>query len=366
MKKLVLMTWVFMLMLYFSNAQSLTAEDQLALKIPQAETYSSKGISSYVKSNFTSDSARARALFVWVANNIGYDVEMLKLQKNNLLQINTEAVLKTRKTICQGYSELLVELYTECNIPALLVSGYTRQQDGTIARLSHAWVAAMVNGKWWLFDPTWASGSLRNGQFVKMFSNRFYKLTPEEMINDHMPFDPLQQFLHYPITADDFYEGKTRVNTSRKYFGFEDSLIIQASLSSIDQRRNTMRRTHSNGVRNDLIRLYLDNMSRGLQSFDAKTGLDSASNQYRCAIAIFNRYIQYKNNRFASIKPNEIQQLLDSVFQHITNARAVIEVIVAKDDQHKKYLYDLKNSLYQFSLRAEEENAFVKKYLGKG
>lgn len=78
-------------------------------------------------------------------------------------------------------------------------------------------VAARLYDKWWLFDPTWAAGTVKDNRFTGRFSNRFYKLLPEEMIKDHMPFDPLYQFLYYPVTSQEFYDGKTTINSSKKF-----------------------------------------------------------------------------------------------------------------------------------------------------
>jgi hypothetical protein len=186
------------------------------------------------------------------------------------------------------------------------------------------------------------------------------------MIKHHMPFDPMHQFLNYPITANEFYDGVSPSNKSRPYFNYVDTLKAHQSLNLIGQTRNTMRRMQANGVRNDLIRLELERHARNTESYNVKTGLDAASTEYKQAIDLFNRYVKFKNERFSSVKPAEIQQMIDSVYKHITQARAVIETIVPRDDQGRKIIYDLKNHIYQFSLRVDQEQSFVKNYLGKG
>lgn len=40
-----------------------------------------------------------------------------------------------------------------------------------------------------------------------------------------MPFDYLWQFLNYPVTNQEFYEGKMSQNKSKRYFNYKDSLI---------------------------------------------------------------------------------------------------------------------------------------------
>jgi len=365
MQKPLINTMLAMLFACTASTQVLTSLDTLALKVPEQASYSTSNISAYVKNNFVSDSARARALFVWVTNNISYDVERLRLMKNPPDMVTPEMVLKTRKAVCQGYSELFVELLSQCNIPAMMVGGFGRNGDGSYTNMPHAWVAAEISKSWWLFDPTWSSGVVENGRFTRRFSNRFYKVTPEEMIKHHMPFDPLHQFLNYPITANEFYDG-VNPGSSRAYFNYKDTLKVHQAMDQIGQIRNTMRRIQANGVRNDLIRLELERHIRNSESFSVKTGLDSASNLYKVAIDLFNTYIKNKNERFASISRPQIQLMIDSVYKHIELARGVLETVVPKDDQSRKILYDMKNHIYQFSLRVDKENAFLKTYLGKG
>jgi transglutaminase/protease-like cytokinesis protein 3 len=359
-----LLTLIALVFAYAVSAQ-LNAQDSLALKMSTQETSNTKSISNYIKTHFSSDSARARAIFVWVANNINYDVEKLRSLNANTQKATIEEVLSTRKAVCQGYAELMIELLKECNIPALLVPGFGRMHDGSITPLSHAWVAAEVNNKWSLFDPTWSAGSVENWKFTRRFSNRFYKVSPEEMIRDHMPFDPMHQFLNYPISANDFYDGKTAINNTGKYFNYRDSLKLQNSLNQPEQLKHTIARIQSNGVRTDLIQKHIEHISKYLQSFDSRVGLDSANSHFKAAIESFNKYIKNKNDRFASAKPEEVQSMIESALQHVAIAREMLASIVPKDQQMNKIVYEMKNALHQFSQRVDQEQAFVKTYFKK-
>lgn len=360
-----LLTLIALVSVYASSAQLLNAQDSLALKISPQETSTSKGISSYVKTRFASDSARVRAIFVWVANNISYDVEKLRLRSETTQKTTIEDILKTRKAVCQGYAELMVDLLKDCNIRAMMVPGFGRQPDGTISQISHAWVAAEVNNKWWLFDPTWAAGTVDNWKFNSRFSNRYYKVLPEDMIRDHMPFDPMLQFLNYPVSANDFYDAKTAINTSGKYLNYADSLKLHYSLGQPDQLKHAIARIQANGIRTDAIRIEVDRMTKYLQSFDSKVGLDSAQSHYKQAIDLFNRYVKNKNERFASAKPEEIQAMIDGALKHVITAREMLAAIVPNDPQMNRIVYEMKNELYRFSQHVDQENAFVKTHFKK-
>ena len=152
-----------------------TAIDKKALSIPDSFTTTTAGISKYITANFTSDKEKARAVFVWVASNIHYDIE-------NMFAINfyeTEAdkiskPLKTRKGICEDYAALFNDICHKCGIPSYTIEGYTKQ-NGFTDYIPHAWCAAFVDSAWYLFDPTWGSGYVSNGKFYKKINNAFSK-----------------------------------------------------------------------------------------------------------------------------------------------------------------------------------------------
>ncbi len=55
--------------------------DAVVLKLPQANTYTTTSISDYIKQNFSADTDRIRAVYVWINNNIGYDAARLPARK---------------------------------------------------------------------------------------------------------------------------------------------------------------------------------------------------------------------------------------------------------------------------------------------
>lgn len=361
MKKAFITISILMLFVLTGYSQLLSPQDKLALEIPQQDTYSANRISSYVKTHFPSDSERVRALFVWVSNNISYDVE--KLRSKNMQETTVNDVLRTRKAVCGGYSELLVALLKECNIRSVLVSGYTKLPNGSTADLPHAWVAAEVNSKWYLFDPTWAAGSVKDFQFARNFSNRYYKLTAEEMIKDHMPFDPMYQFLSYPLLYEDFNRGSA-INTSKPFFNYADTIKHYNSLDTLNQFLSTSRRINRNGEKNQMVYEMVRILNKNQHIGDSRIGFDAAVAQFNKGTDLFNRYIGYKNARFSSIKEDkEIQQMIDSVLLHIKTAYSMLESVSTDHEEHRRALQNINSALTKFYYRVDEENMFLKTYL---
>jgi transglutaminase/protease-like cytokinesis protein 3 len=58
------------------------------------------------------------------------------------------------------------DLAQKSGIQSYIIEGYTKQY-GKVSSLAHAWTAAKINNKWYVFDPTWGAGYVNNGKFFK-------------------------------------------------------------------------------------------------------------------------------------------------------------------------------------------------------
>lgn len=85
--------------------------------------------------------------------------------------------------------------------------------------MAHAWNAVRTSKGWYLYDPTWSSGTVDgNFQFVKDLNDTWYKVLPREFILTHIPFDPIWQLLNPPLSnhqikANDFSLVKSNVRS---------------------------------------------------------------------------------------------------------------------------------------------------------
>jgi transglutaminase/protease-like cytokinesis protein 3 len=118
-------------------------------------------------------------------------------------------------------------------IQSYIIEGYTKQY-GKVSSLAHAWTAAklITSGMCLILR---GAGYVNNGKFFKKkLNNSYFKVAPSVSIASHMPFDYLWQFSNYPISNNDFYEGKIQMNKTKKYFDFE-KINIYLTLSEEDQ-----------------------------------------------------------------------------------------------------------------------------------
>ena len=310
MLKYFLFVFTFTIALAETYAQTVAGTDEKIATIPTANTQTTDDIVTYIKQHFPSDTGRVRAIYVWITNNINYDVAKLKAY-NNTSEPSRQTVtnvLQTRNAVCQGYADLFIELCNKLAIPASFVGGYTKR-DGKVSTIPHAWTAVKLDNRWYLFDPTWGAGYIKNDQFIRHATFSFYKRLPEDMIKDHMPFDPMYQFLNYPVTNKEFIDGQQNTAESKPIFNFNDTLKFYATLSPADKLISEARRLEANGIRNDMLLERLNFIKKGLEPI----AFNEANTALKQSIDLFNIYIAHKNKQFSTVEDKELLESLDSI-----------------------------------------------------
>ncbi|HEV2479015.1 MAG TPA: transglutaminase domain-containing protein [Puia sp.] len=353
--------------------------DALALKLPDSSSATVAGIAAYVNAHFTTPTEKTRAIFIWIADKIDYDV--VNMFALNFYDDPTEDIarpLRTRKGICVNYASLFTAICNEVGIQSVVVQGYTKER-GFVGYIPHAWSAAVVDGSWYLFDPTWGSGYVENNVFVRKINEAYFKATPETFIATHMPFDPLWEFLYYPVTTEDFFNGRTGVDKTRPYFNYEDSIKAYDAENTVTREAIAANRIERNGVRNsataDMIRhlrVDVENHERQAESDRQNRVIDSfnlASRTFNQAITLFNAFIDYRNDQFKPAKPDAaIQQMLDSADRALFAAKAQVSAIVptVADTKIQQPLQQLTAAIAQAEPHFREAQEWLTKYFSKG
>ena len=85
-----------------------SAIDKKALQLPDSLTKTTDLIASFINSNFATDKDKSRAIFIWVASNIQYDIDnMFAINFYEKKEDKIAKPLKTRKGICENYASVL-------------------------------------------------------------------------------------------------------------------------------------------------------------------------------------------------------------------------------------------------------------------
>ena len=370
MKNIFLLLSLFNTILTFGQVNSnYTIVDAKMNNIPPNFTNSTTEIAAYIDANFKKDTDKIRAAFYWIASNIRYDVaNRYAVNYNESVEDKINGALKSKKGVCIHYAAIFNELAYKMRIQSYVIEGYNKQ-NGKVGDLAHAWNAAKVDNKWYLFDPTWASGYVNNGQFFKKLNNVYFMADPAKLIASHIPFDYLWQFLKYPITNGDFYEGKIQVNKLKIDFDYEKEIVKYNALSEIDQLFESADRIQKNGLKNKLIvdRYEWNNKKLiNLRNNNSFEKLNAIVNEMNEAVLMLNDFIQYRNNKF---RPNFSDDVIRNMIlvpkQKFLKSQKEIYKIGDVGAANEANLSIIKKSINTNLAQAEEHDLFVQNYLSK-
>jgi hypothetical protein len=200
--------------------------DRHARKAPASVTKDVQLLASYLQEKSNTDLEKARAIFTWMAENISYDDEAFN--SGNYPNYTAEYVLKNRRAVCDGYSNLFLALGNEMGIEVTKITGYAKgygfQQGNTFNETDHAWNAVFLDGRWKIMDATWGScfgenvkGKLRT---TKVFNDYWFDVDPYEAIFSHYPEDPSLSFVSPSISLTQ-YEQMPKVEEGYFKLGFD-------------------------------------------------------------------------------------------------------------------------------------------------
>ncbi|MFV8345136.1 transglutaminase domain-containing protein [Flavobacterium sp. ZB4P13] len=358
------------LVINFGHAQNAnTLIDKQISIIPRNSSNSTEAIANYINANFKTDTEKIRAVFYWTATNISYDVaNMFTVNFNETPQEQITRTLKTKKGVCIHYAEVFNDISNKIGIQSYIIEGYTKQY-GKVANLSHAWCAAKIDKKWYVFDPTWGSGYVNNGRFSKKINNYYFKADPAKIIASHIPFDYLWQFLNYPITNGEFYEGKIQINKAKKYFDFEKEITKFNALSEVDQLFASAERIEKNGLKNAMILERYEGKKKRLTYLRQNTNIEKLNaivNEMNQAVVLLNDFIYYRNNKFKpTLSDDEISRMIETPREQLAKCQNDIYSVGSVGSGNASNVASIKKSIGAALAQAEEHALFVKNYLGK-
>ena len=285
-----------------------------------------------------------------------------------LLKTELTKALKTKKGVCADYAMIFNEIANLVGIKSVVVEGYTKQ-NGKVDDLAHAWCAAKIDNKWYLFDPTWGSGYVNNNKYTRKINNSYFKVMPAQMINSHMPFDHLWQFINYPITNQEFIEGKTQINKTKKNFDFEREIAKYESLPKIDQFFESAQRIEKSGIKNQMILqayTYAKTSWKNERENEMGAKYNEIVAQYNEAINELNDFIYYRNNKFKPILPDdEIKAKIQNPNEKFKKCQDALFRIGSMSGANAANLSTMKKSVADALVQSEKHLQFVNDYLSK-
>lgn len=219
--------------------------DSIALSLSSERLTNLPELSLKLTEHLDTDVERFRAIYRWVCDNIANDYSLylknsrkrqrykedslkFKAWNTKFRQIIFKNLLKRERTICTGYAYLVKTLSDLANIDCEIAQGYGRVSTTNIDKLNlpnHSWNAVKLNDKWYLCDPTWASGipNPETNRFKFAYNDGFFLTNPKLFAVNHFPVDSKWWLLNDTIpTFDQFLGAPVIYGNAYKHLEFVD------------------------------------------------------------------------------------------------------------------------------------------------
>ncbi len=369
--KCFLLSSVISLTFFPASAQnSFPQNDNVYISIPASATNSSEDIAGYMNKHFDSDSKKVAAIYKWVTTNIKYDADSIHyVILDEDAEERVDFALRRKKGVCENFAAIFNDLCSKCGIPSFYVEGFTKQL-GSIDRSPHVWCAAFVDGSWNFYDPTWDAGYITSGNFINNIQTKYFNISPIDFIQTHLPFDPLFQFLNYPVSYKEFVKGDYDQKDPKRFLNYKDSINSFKRMDRLSQYLSAISRIKSEGWPSSKIDIKLKRLQQEVEVINQDKDVslyDSAVGDYNSAVALLNSFLLYRNNQFQPLKSaSEVETNFKNVLKLITSSNAKLKAV----NQSKAMLVmdtgDLQKKLEDLNSKLKDQETFFKNNFSDG
>ena len=177
-------------------------------------------LADYIAGDIKDEYKKLEAIAKWVSDNIYYDCDA---RENSVTQseICIKNVLKSRKTVCVGYSALFSALCEAQGLYVVNVKGtvtsdtvdYSELADGPV---NHEWCAALIDDRWIWVDCVWNSNlKFKNNEFTSLGANTemYFDISPLALSFDHCAY--LAEKRYYFRAGEYFNQSDETAHDSR-------------------------------------------------------------------------------------------------------------------------------------------------------
>jgi transglutaminase/protease-like cytokinesis protein 3 len=203
--------------IYSKNKEALRMLDPRANSINATQAQSFDSLARALTAGLNTDLEKVYVIHRWVTSNIAYDTDSYFSNNQSSLRqsANPQNVLKAKLAICDGYSQLMVELGKRAGLKITRVVGFAKgygySPGVSVKGSNHAWNIVNIDGKPYLMDSTWDAGGILEGtrKFTRNQGDyKFFLANPDEFITRHFPNQAANQLLDDPWSRTDFSEGR--------------------------------------------------------------------------------------------------------------------------------------------------------------
>ncbi len=338
------------------SAQNYTAIDAHARNTKAPRSHKVEDLALSLSAPCKTEKERVRAFYVWIADNIRYDISTFQQRKEidpeerQELQM-PQQVIKRKKAICMGYTNLLNDLCKSVGIKTIFVSGMSKNATGRVSRTAHAWSLVLADGEWGLIDATWGSGNvdIEEEKYTEMFKEEYFWTSPRVFIENHFPDDPLFQLLPTPLTFEAFEKAEKPKDVALPtYAHIGDSLNLFIGMDSLNRYWNAGNRLLKFDPQGNPGFYYLGRFHY------------YKSQQYQNKLSTY--YDEVRTNPQA-FNQNWCDNQNENLSMYETSLTAGLEILkkATKNDRHAKNILSLKNYFVRASANIDRERETLKK-----
>lgn len=329
----------------------------------QAQSFDSTYVFQIIKGR----SDTLKAVFEWVAQNISYDVP--QKDESRLLEdkkILLDEVWKSRKGVCQHYSELLNAFYTKAGFQAYVVNGYAIDKGEEFTDVGHAWNVVKWQGKWRCMDATWAAGHLEENRFVKLYTPGWFMPKADTFVFSHIPFDPAWQLLDVPLSKQQIKQ-KQQHPTGQK-LDYEKILRDFFPEPNIATKEASLKRVIQFTDDNPLRKVYIRDTEEEIRIRKENEEVKRVNywvDTLNVAVARYNDLVNWYNSRYK--KPNWTDEQVKAKMAEMQRLSAYLRRNIKSLDVRAERLQSLvafnRNNFEKLEKDVFRFQNFVDKYL---
>lgn len=187
--------------------------------------YNYTNVAKQIAVGCTNDYERARAIYRWMCKEIAYDVSR---------RIHTaDSCWEQRRGVCQAYCELFYRLAEPLGISVQIISGTSKERDGSINGAGHSWLFVVTDkaeNSGILVDPTWGAGYVDGDVFIRKADDMsWFDIRPEWLIFTHLPEESKFQFLPHVLSPSDFAQ-LPFLQPSLAEYGLDGATLLNEAL----------------------------------------------------------------------------------------------------------------------------------------
>ena len=177
----------------------------LIASIPAEVETSHQSVAKYIAEKERDPHLRIKAIHDYIAERISYDVKTMRSRDvDRRAPQDPKSVFESKLAVCDGYSQLFKAMVEEIGGQAEYIAGESRDIDGMVGDIAHAWNAVVIEGVWYLVDVTWDSGAVKGDDFLKQYSTDYLLTPPDLFVVTHFPSHEKWQLLQEPISRGEF------------------------------------------------------------------------------------------------------------------------------------------------------------------